>query len=142
MASGAAEGRNCFSVISVDFTLAFTQQQCPYCRAPLHVHELVNCRWFEEVAVQVENLQIMANKSSVISNLNDKDLCPTHNEEKLSVYCWTCKICICHKCALWGGESTRSDQSRSRLQFLHPQELTQITPSSNWSWFTRRICRK
>jgi len=28
--------------------------------------------------------------------------CEEH-QEKLSVYCWTCKRCICHQCALWGG---------------------------------------
>lgn len=90
----------------------------------MHVHELVNCRWFEEVAVQVENLQIMANKSSVISNLNDKDLCPTHNEEKLSVYCWTCKICICHKCALWGG--THSNHTFKQLELVYETHLSQV----------------
>ena len=29
--------------------------------------------------------------------------CVQH-QEKLSVYCWTCKSCICHGCALWGGK--------------------------------------
>jgi len=28
--------------------------------------------------------------------------CELH-DEKLSVYCWTCRACICHQCALWGG---------------------------------------
>ena len=28
--------------------------------------------------------------------------CETHHE-RLRVYCWTCKTCICHQCALWGG---------------------------------------
>ena len=23
--------------------------------------------------------------------------------EKLSVYCWTCCVVMCHRCALWGG---------------------------------------
>lgn len=31
--------------------------------------------------------------------------CETHHE-KLSVFCWTCKKCICHQCALWGGMVT------------------------------------
>jgi tripartite motif-containing protein 37 len=66
----------------------------------------------------------MANKSSVISNLNDKDLCPTHNEEKLSVYCWTCKICICHKCALWGG--THSNHTFKQLELVYETHLSQV----------------
>lgn len=80
------------------------RRQCPHCRATLQVNELVNCRWFEEVAIQVESLQqICANfKSNGLVQNNENDQCPTHHE-KLSVYCWTCKCCICHQCALWGG---------------------------------------
>lgn len=33
--------------------------------------------------------------------------CENHHE-KLSVFCWTCKKCICHQCALWGGMVRRS----------------------------------
>lgn len=100
------------------------RRSCPHCRAPLHVHELVNCRWFEEVAVQVENLQmICANKSTTLNNY-DKDLCPTHNEEKLSVFCWTCKICICHKCALWGG--THSNHTFKQLELVYETHISQV----------------
>ena len=35
----------------------------------------------------------------------DTDRCKLH-AEKLSVYCWTCRQCICHQCALWGGNHT------------------------------------
>ena len=31
--------------------------QCPHCRANLHLHELVNCRWVEEVTQQLDTLQ-------------------------------------------------------------------------------------
>lgn len=90
------------------------RRQCPHCRATLHVNELVNCRWFEEVALQVENLQqICATiKASGLTKHNEHDQCPTHHE-KLSVYCWTCKCCICHQCALWGG--THSGHSFKQL---------------------------
>jgi tripartite motif-containing protein 37 len=88
------------------------------------VHELVNCRWFEEVANQVENLQMIANKSSQLCNMNDKDLCPTHGEEKLSVYCWTCKICICHKCALFGG--THTNHTFKQLELVYETHLSQV----------------
>lgn len=80
------------------------RRQCPHCRATLHVSELVNCRWLEEVALQVESLQQICStiKSANASSTSEKDQCVSHHE-KLSVYCWTCKICICHQCALWGG---------------------------------------
>lgn len=79
------------------------RRQCPHCRAPLNVEELVNCRWLEEVALQVESLQqICANVKANGLVQTENDQCNTHNE-KLSVYCGTCKCCICHQCALWGG---------------------------------------
>lgn len=79
------------------------RRQCPHCRAPLNVQELVNCRWLEEVALQVESLQqICANVKANGLAQGENDQCGTHNE-KLSVYCGTCKCCICHQCALWGG---------------------------------------
>lgn len=51
-------------------------------------------------------------------------MCPTHNEEKLSVYCWTCKICICHKCALWGG--THSNHTFKQLELVYETHLSQV----------------
>ncbi|TNN43829.1 E3 ubiquitin-protein ligase TRIM37 [Liparis tanakae] len=39
-------------------------------------------------------------EASVLRNTCDAHL------EKLSVFCWTCKKCICHQCALWGGMVT------------------------------------
>lgn len=77
------------------------RRQCPHCRAPLNVQELVNCRWLEEVALQMESLQRANVKANGLA-LTENDQCNTHNE-KLSVYCGTCKCCICHQCALWGG---------------------------------------
>ncbi|CDQ86030.1 unnamed protein product [Oncorhynchus mykiss] len=67
--------------------------------APLQLRELVNCRWAEEVTQQLDTLQL-CNLSK--HEENDKDKCENHHE-KLSVFCWTCKKCICHQCALWGG---------------------------------------
>lgn len=93
------------------------RRQCPHCRAPLHVNELVNCRWFEEVAIQVESLQqICANIKANGLTQNENDQCSTHSE-KLSVYCWTCKCCICHQCALWGG--THSGHTFKQLGKFH-----------------------
>ncbi len=31
--------------------------QCPHCRASLHLDELVNCRWVEEVTQQIDTLK-------------------------------------------------------------------------------------
>lgn len=49
--------------------------------------------------------------------------CTVH-QEKLSVYCWTCRKCICHQCALWGG--THSGHTFKPLEDVYEQHVTQI----------------
>ncbi|KAL0115521.1 hypothetical protein PUN28_010800 [Cardiocondyla obscurior] len=98
------------------------RSQCPHCRASLHLHELVNCRWVEEVTQQLDTLQAVC-----ISNFrhddSTRDRCTAH-QEKLSVYCWTCRKCICHQCALWGG--THSGHTFKPLQDVYEQHVSQI----------------
>ncbi|KAL1491393.1 hypothetical protein ABEB36_011997 [Hypothenemus hampei] len=98
------------------------RSQCPHCRASLHLHELVNCRWVEEVTQQLDTLQAVSLNSSR-GDENDRDKCSTHLE-KLSVYCWTCRCCICHQCALWGG--THSGHTFKPLDEVYEQHVTQI----------------
>lgn len=117
------------------------RSQCPHCRASLHLHELVNCRWVEEVTQQLDSLQAVTNNGNRGSESDrDKYLiesnilkikfysvrhfrCMTHFE-KLSVYCWTCRCCICHQCALWGG--THSGHTFKPLEEVYEQHITQI----------------
>ncbi|XP_050304969.1 E3 ubiquitin-protein ligase TRIM37-like isoform X2 [Anthonomus grandis grandis] len=98
------------------------RSQCPHCRASLHLHELVNCRWVEEVTQQLDTLQAVTLNTSR-SDENERDKCPAHFE-KLSVYCWTCRCCICHQCALWGG--THSGHTFKPLDEVYEQHVTQI----------------
>ncbi|XP_022914368.1 E3 ubiquitin-protein ligase TRIM37-like isoform X2 [Onthophagus taurus] len=98
------------------------RSQCPHCRASLHLHELVNCRWVEEVTQQLDTLQAV-NHSGARGEESDRDKCMTHFE-KLSVYCWTCRCCICHQCALWGG--THSGHTFKPLEEVYEQHVTQI----------------
>lgn len=49
--------------------------------------------------------------------------CDTH-QEKLSVFCWTCRCCICHQCALWGG--THSGHMFKPLEEVYEQHMMQI----------------
>ncbi|XP_039746622.1 uncharacterized protein LOC120624248 isoform X2 [Pararge aegeria] len=96
------------------------RSQCPHCRAALHLHELVNCRWVEEVTQQIETMQ---QTNSACQRESFRDRCPTH-QEKLTVYCWTCRRCICHQCALWGG--THSGHTFKPLEEVYNQHVTQI----------------
>nr|CAI5829570.1 unnamed protein product [Callosobruchus analis] len=98
------------------------RSQCPHCRASLHLHELVNCRWVEEVTQQLDTLQAV-NLNNGRGDENDRDRCAAHFE-KLSVYCWTCRCCICHQCALWGG--THSGHTFKPLDEVYEQHVTQI----------------
>merc|ERR1719430_1542016 len=86
------------------------RSQCPHCRASLHIHELVNCRWVEEVTQQLDTLKEVGVRGERDSGggAGAQDQCEVHSE-KMSVYCWTCRKCICHQCALWGGTHTGHD---------------------------------
>ena len=52
-----------------------------------------------------------------------EDQCEKH-EEKLSVYCWTCRVCICHQCALWGG--THSGHTFKPLDEIYDQHVVRV----------------
>ncbi|XP_041349758.1 E3 ubiquitin-protein ligase TRIM37-like [Gigantopelta aegis] len=98
------------------------RSQCPHCRAPLHLHELVNCRWAEEVTQQLDTLQNIMPSSN--SDSCDDEKCDEH-DEKLGVYCWTCKNCICHQCALFGGK--HSGHTFKPLDSVYDEHVKKIT---------------
>lgn len=97
------------------------RSQCPHCRASLHIHELVNCRWAEEVTQQLDTLQQCT--PTTRAETSEKDQCAEH-QEKLTVYCWTCKECICHQCALWGG--THSGHTFKPLEGIYEEHAKKI----------------
>lgn len=97
------------------------RSQCPHCRASLHLHELVNCRWVEDVTQQLDTLQAVG--AVTRQDEAERDRCSAH-EEKLSVYCWTCRSSICHQCALWGG--THSGHTFKPLEEVYEQHTNQI----------------
>ncbi|KAA3677490.1 tripartite motif-containing protein 37 [Paragonimus westermani] len=86
-----------------------TRSQCPHCRASLHIYELINCRWVDEVTQQLDNLQSQSVSARSTSGRSDQgstssgDICEIHNE-RLSVFCSTCDSAICHQCALFDGK--------------------------------------
>jgi len=98
------------------------RSQCPHCRAPLHIHELVNCRWVEEVTQQLDNLKEVGGATTLDAK-SSLDKCEIH-QEKLSVYCWTCSKCICHQCALWGGN--HSGHTFKPLDDIYSQHVGKV----------------
>lgn len=100
------------------------RSQCPHCRASLHLHELVNCRWVEDVTNQLDTLQLGLPQSKDSNNSEQgEDMCSIHHD-KLSVFCWSCKVCICHQCALWGGMHT--GHVFKPLNDVYEEHLTRI----------------
>lgn len=99
---------------------------CPHCRATLHNNELIPCRWVEEVTEQIDNLQV--NRTSPCKERGNNTLvdrnCENH-KEKLSVFCETCQRCICHMCALWGGN--HSQHQFKPLDEVYNQHVLQVT---------------
>ncbi|CAG5122004.1 unnamed protein product, partial [Candidula unifasciata] len=101
------------------------RSQCPHCRASLHIHELVNCRWAEEVTQQLDTLQHSTPLARGDRDSSSwKEICSEH-QEKLSVFCWTCKQCICHQCALWGG--THSGHTFKPLEGIYEEHKSKIS---------------
>ncbi|KAL3856760.1 hypothetical protein ACJMK2_011480 [Sinanodonta woodiana] len=100
--------------------------QCPHCRASLHIHELVNCRWAEEVTQQLDTLQHSVPQTK--KEDTHKDKCEEH-EEKISVYCLSCKQCICHQCALWGG--THSGHTFKPLDGVYDEHVKKVSEELN-----------
>merc|ERR1719350_2635391 len=99
------------------------RSQCPHCRASLHIHELVNCRWVEEVTQQLDTLKGVRGERDAGGGGLKVDQCEQH-EEKLSVYCWTCRKCICHQCALWGG--THSGHTFKPLDEIYDEHVARV----------------
>lgn len=97
------------------------RSQCPHCRASLHIHELVNCRWVEEVTQQLDTLKEVGVGLGGAEGRQDQ--CEVH-QEKLSVYCWTCSKCICHQCALWGGN--HSGHTFKPLDDIYSQHVGRV----------------
>ncbi|XP_035713162.1 E3 ubiquitin-protein ligase TRIM37 isoform X1 [Folsomia candida] len=106
--------------------LSETRPQCPHCRAALHIHDLVNCRWAEEVTQQLDNLQSNPAKGKCTPSDDEPETekCETHVKEELSVYCETCKCCICHECALWS--TKHSNHVFKPLEEIYLQHCHQI----------------
>ncbi|PAA92033.1 hypothetical protein BOX15_Mlig014019g1 [Macrostomum lignano] len=102
--------------------------QCPHCRARLRIQDLVKCRWADDVTSQLDQLQNQPPNSArsassgastssvggavggsggagpdsgaVSGGATASDQCESH-KEKLSVFCQSCQLSVCHKCALF-----------------------------------------
>lgn len=49
------------------------RSQCPHCRASLHLHELVNCRWVEDVTQQLDTLQAAGSNLQARGDNSERD---------------------------------------------------------------------
>ncbi|CAB3983814.1 E3 ubiquitin- ligase TRIM37-like isoform X1, partial [Paramuricea clavata] len=88
----------------------------------LQLQEMVHCRWVEDITQRLTSLQQQAQARPTVKQ--EKDWCKEHNE-KLSVFCCTCKICICHQCALWAGQ--HSGHSFKQLDEVYDQHVSLVT---------------
>ena len=53
---------------------------------------------------------------ATLSSPSSPRMCPQH-KEKVSVYCETCRLCICHECVLWEN-SPHKGHTYDRLEVL------------------------
>ncbi|KAL5255479.1 hypothetical protein ACHWQZ_G010899 [Mnemiopsis leidyi] len=101
------------------------RQECPHCREPLQRGELVKCRWAEEVTQQLESMRSLNHESKVMERQLERDKCVHHEGEKLSVFCISCQMCICHLCALFVGQhSGHSFKPLDEEYEVHKKKIT------------------
>ena len=62
------------------------RSQCPHCRASLHINELVNCRWAEEVTQRLDTLQQCSinNHNSLLNSLSLHELKQQQQQQLMS----------------------------------------------------------
>ncbi len=80
-------------------------------------------RWVEEVTQQLDTLKEVGVGAGGGGAEGRQDQCEVH-QEKLSVYCWTCSKCICHQCALWGGN--HSGHTFKPLEDIYLQHVGRV----------------
>ncbi|XP_003245868.1 E3 ubiquitin-protein ligase TRIM37 isoform X2 [Acyrthosiphon pisum] len=101
------------------------RSQCPHCRATLHLHEIVNCRWVEDLSDQLDCLNSTVNIGSIRQSQEQR--CETHNEQ-LSVFCMTCNTTICHRCALFD-DSAHNGHSFRPVEDIYNETIAQLGES-------------
>ena len=88
------------------------RQQCPHCRSPLQVHQLVSCsRFVKEITEHIDTLNAVQPESGRDGTALDgeqilrtgTEVCKEHGA-RLDYYCQTCKTPICSDCAMFGGD--------------------------------------
>jgi len=83
-------------------------KQCPHCRAPLTISQLVNCRFVAEISAELDKLKTSSKNKQ--KQLQD-DICGIHNAP-LYYYCVTDTESICSDCAMF-------DKKHQGHQFEH-----------------------
>nr|CAD7198930.1 unnamed protein product [Timema douglasi] len=91
------------------------RSQCPHCRASLHLNELVNCRWAEEVTQQLDTLQAATLFTGRIPDV-DKD----SGSVVLHIWRWALHCCLVLLLGilLWEGRINGVWGERWRLSLL------------------------
>ena len=96
---------------------------CPHCRASISESSLVQLRWVSDLTEKLSEIETMIHTSPSTRT----DLCREH-ESPLSVFCEQCKICVCHRCALWGAHRGHPSQDLAEVYDDHVEKISkQIT---------------
>ena len=98
-------------------------QFCPHCRSPVSIVEFVNCRWVEEVTDQLSTLLLCKNKEPTPS-IRKKDVCESHPEKQVDVFCQTCNRSLCSQCALFG--KLHANHTFKELEEVYQEHSVQV----------------
>ncbi len=107
---------NLLSFFNFQKWLIEQRQQCPHCRTPLRVNQLVNVRFADEVTAAIDTLEAKTWKS--------KEVCVDHDNTPKTYYCNTCKMAICSDCAMFTAE--HKSHEFEKLQVVYQRHVDAI----------------
>lgn len=119
------EGRMCPNCSKLCCKMCFhrwlieNRSQCPHCRSPLRLDQLVTVRFLNDITKVLENLAVPKTEAS--------EKCANHGCE-LNYYCMTCSSAICSDCAMFTQDHKGHDFQH--LANIHKQHVEQINAES------------
>lgn len=91
--------------------------QCPHCRTPLLVSQLVSCKFISEITEELDKIRDKATTNHA------EELCSVH-QSPLSYFCSTCCFPVCSDCAIL--DEDHRNHSFERLVVIYGQHKKKI----------------
>lgn len=97
------------------------KQECPMCRHPLTMNQIVKCRFLSDISKILESIkpQLLRNYNTNDSNENI-DKCSEH-QMKMIYYCVTCTKVVCSDCVMF--TKTHENHKFERIKSVYEKKV-------------------